>query len=137
MEETIFSKIIRREIPAEIVYEDEQTLAILDITPVTRGHTLVLPKKFARNVFDADDETLASVMKTVRKISIALRESLGAEGANVHINNEPVAGQLVFHLHVHVIPRFQNDGLQHWHGKPYATVEESKDVADKIRQALG
>lgn len=135
MEETIFSKIIRREIPADIVYEDAHTLAFLDTTPVTSGHAIVVPKKFARNLFDADDEILGSVMHTVQKISWALRGTLGAEGVNIHINNEPVAGQIVFHFHIHVIPRYTGDGLQHWHGKP-AEPAESAEIAEKIRQAL-
>jgi histidine triad (HIT) family protein len=128
----IFMKIIRREIPAEIVYEDDETLGFLDMTPVNPGHTLVVPKKFARNIFDVDDETLSAVMRTVQKIAIALRETLRAEGINIHINNETVAGQKVFHFHVHVIPRFANDGFKHWHGKPYPP-GEAAIVAKKIR----
>lgn len=132
MEETIFAKIIRKEIPAEIIYEDEYTLAFLDVKPVNPGHALVVPKKFVRNILDADEETLAHVMETVQKISIALREVLDAEGINIHINNEPAAGQVVFHFHVHVIPRYANDGYEHWHGKPYPT-GDSKKIADKLR----
>ena len=136
MEDTIFAKIIRREIPANIVYEDADTIAFLDTTPVNPGHTLVLPKKFSRNIFDVDDGSLAAVTRTVKKVSIALRDALGAEGVNIHVNNEPVAGQLVFHFHMHVIPRFANDGFKHWHGKPIPQ-DESEKIGEKLRQALG
>lgn len=128
-------KIVRHEIPANIVYEDEETIAFLDVKPVNPGHTLVIPKKFAKNIFDVDETTLSAVMRTVQKISRSLRETLRAEGVNVHINNEVAAGQAVFHLHVHVIPRFSNDGLEHWHGKEY-TEGQAAEIAEKIRQAL-
>lgn len=135
MEDTIFMKIIRREIPANIVYEDEDTIAFLDATPVNPGHTLVVPKKFARNIFDADDTSLSAVARTVQKIARTLRETLHAEGVNIHVNNESVAGQMVFHFHMHVIPRFANDGLQLWHGKPYPA-EEAVIMAEKIRAGI-
>jgi len=130
-------KIIRREIPAHIVYEDDETIAFLDVNPVNPGHTLVVPKKFARNVFDIDDETLAAVMRTVQKVAATLRSALGAEGVNVVMNNEPAAGQLVFHFHAHVIPRFVDDGLRHWPGKPYATDSDAAAIAEKMRTQLG
>jgi histidine triad (HIT) family protein len=136
MEDTIFMKIIRKEVPADIVYEDEETLAFLDIHPLNPGHTLVLPKKFARNIFDIDDNTLAAIIRTVRKIALALRDVLGAEGVNIRMNNEPAAGQDVFHFHIHVIPRFTGDGYQNWHGKSYAPGESEK-IVEKLRQALG
>ena len=135
MEDTIFAKIIRREIPAEIVYEDEDTLAFLDVKPINLGHILVVPKKFARNLLDVEENTLDAVMRTAQKIARALRDT-GAEGINIGINNEPFAGQEVFHFHVHVIPRYASDGLQHWHGKE-CSPDELKEVADKLRVKLG
>ncbi|MEK7076814.1 MAG: HIT family protein [Patescibacteria group bacterium] len=135
MEDTIFAKIIRREIPADIVYEDEYTIAFLDVKPINSGHTLVAPKKFVRNIFDADEKTFIAVMRTAKKISIALRETLDAEGVNIGINNESAAGQIVFHFHVHVIPRFMNDGYEHWHGAFYPSGESEK-IASKLRAAL-
>jgi histidine triad (HIT) family protein len=134
MEDTIFMKIIRREIPAEIVYEDADTLAFLDVKPINLGHTLVVPKKFARNLLDVDGESLAAVMRTAQKIAVALRET-GADGVNIGINNESAAGQLVFHFHVHVIPRFVSDGLEHWHGKE-CPLDEFKAIAAKLRKKL-
>ena len=135
MEETIFDKIIRREIPADIVYEDDETLAFLDINPINPGHTLVVPKRFARNLLDADETILAAVMKTAQKVAHAIKESLGADGINIGINNESAAGQVVFHFHVHVIPRFSDDGLRHWPGRPYASGEAAA-TAEKIRAKL-
>lgn len=135
MEETIFSKIIRREIPADIVYEDEHTLAFLDIKPVTPGHTLVIPKKQFRNIFDIDDETLFLVMQTVRKIAPAVRDAVGAQGMNVNSNHEAAGGQIVFHYHVHLVPRFSNDGLVMWPHKTYAP-GEAEATAEKIRSKI-
>src|SRR3989344_8175680 len=119
MEDSVFTKIIRRDIPANIVYEDGDTIAFLDARPNVPGHTLVVPKKQVRNIFDIDDETLASVMRTVRKIAPAVRDAVGAHGVHINSNHEAAAGQVVFHLHFHIIPRFPNDGLTLWHGTPY------------------
>ncbi len=135
MEDTIFAKIIRREIPADFIYEDEYTLAFLDVKPINPGHTLVVPKKFARNIFDVDEKILVAMMHVVQKISIALHEVLGTDGVNIGINNEAAAGQVVFHFHIHVIPRFENDGYEHWHGKPYQPGESEK-IASRLRSTL-
>lgn len=135
MGDTIFDKIIRREIPADIIYEDGEMIAFLDINPVNPGHTLVVPKRFARNLLDADETILAAVMKTAQKVARAQRGSLGAEGVNIIINNEPSSGQLVFRLHLHVIPRFLNDGFRHWPGRPYAP-GEADTIAAKLRSVL-
>src|SRR3989344_8724642 len=107
-------KIIRREIPADIVYEDADTMSFLDIRPNNPGHTLVVPKKPFRNIFDIDDETLAAVWRTARKVAKAVKDATDADGLNINTNNEATAGQVVFHYHVHVIPRFENDGLPLW-----------------------
>lgn len=135
MEDSVFTKIIKREIPAEIVYEDEDTIAFLDISPTNPGHTLVVPKKPARNVFDIDEESWVNLYRVVRKLAPAVRDAAGAEGANIIINNEAAAGQEVFHAHVHIIPRFGNDGLKHWPKKDYKEGEKAA-VAEKIRAAL-
>jgi histidine triad (HIT) family protein len=132
---TIFAKIIRREIPAEIVYEDERTLAFLDIAPNSAGHTLVIPKKFARNIFDVDQETLAAVMETVRKITPAVRDAVGAKGVHVNSNHEAEAGQLVFHLHFHIIPRHDRSEFEFWPKIDYSP-SEAAIVAEKIRSKL-
>ena len=135
MEDTIFAKIIRREIPADIVYEDEHTLAFLDIAPVSKGHTLVVPKKPFRNIFDVDDETLSHVMHTVRTIAPAVQKAVSADGLNIHSNHESAAGQIVFHLHFHLLPRFKEDNFIMWPHNSYAP-GEAEELGKKIRDAL-
>ena len=131
----IFSKIVSREIRAEILYEDELTLAFLDNQPVTPGHTLVIPKKTFRNIFDVDQETLAAVMETVRKIAPAVRDSVSAKGVQINSNHEPEAGQVVFHLHFHIIPRHDRSEFEFW---PHTIYKPGEDTvfAEKIRALL-
>ena len=133
MNECIFCKIISSDIPSTQVYEDNEVLAFLDITPVNPGHTLVVPKKHSTNVLDADNETLAILFPVVKRVANAVRKGMGAEGINIHINNGSAAGQVVPHLHIHVIPRYANDGLHLWKGdeKKY-----SEDAAQQIKDAL-
>lgn len=115
----IFCKIIAGEIPGYKVYEDENTLAFLDINPVNPGHTLVVPKKHFANIEEADEQILCQIMKVVKKIGLSLKKNLAALGYNAQVNNDPAAGQVVPHLHFHVIPRLENDGLKLWPQKPY------------------
>lgn len=136
MEDTIFMKIIRREVPAHIVYEDDDTIAFLDVKPNVPGHTLVVPKKFARNIFDVDNATLDTVMHTVRKIAPAVRDAVGAHGVHINSNHGEAAGQIVFHLHFHIIPRHERSEFAFWPKKELAS-EEFAVIAEKIRQALG
>jgi histidine triad (HIT) family protein len=131
----IFCKIIAGEIPAEKVYEDENTLAFLDIKPVNFGHTLLIPKKHSQNIFDLPTEELQGMMPALKKVAEAIKESVNADGLNITNNHEAAAGQLVYHLHFHIIPRFSNDGFVHWHGKSYAEGEMSA-TAEKIKSAL-
>lgn len=135
MNDCIFCKIITKEIPADIVYEDDATIAFLDHTPVNPGHILVLPKIHARNVFDVAPEQWSAAMETVRRLSPVVRLVTSADGINIHVNNEPAAGQIVFHSHIHVIPRFEEDGFKNWHGKEM-TAEESAQLREKIIAAL-
>jgi len=131
----LFKKIISGEIPCEKVYEDDQAFAFLDIVPTNPGHVLVVPKVWSENILDTHPETLAHVIKVVQKIAIAVKQATGADGINVHQNNQEAAGQKVFHLHFHVIPRYHHDGYELWHGKP--TDEASlKEMGKKIRQVL-
>jgi histidine triad (HIT) family protein len=135
MENCIFCKIASGEIPAEKVYEDEHTFAFLDLKPVNPGHTLVIPKKHADNLYEIDDASLAATAITARNIAIAIKKALGAEGVNVHMNNGRAAGQVVFHLHMHVIPRYQKDGRELWHGNE-SNYKNSTEIAEKIKSAL-
>jgi histidine triad (HIT) family protein len=131
----IFAKILRGEMPAYKVYEDDRALAFLDIMPRAPGHTLVLPKSPARNILDADPEDLAHVAKVAQKIARAALKAFDADGITVQQFNEPAGGQVVFHLHVHVIPR--RDGVAM---KPPASEKEKPEVlqqhVDKLKAAL-
>jgi histidine triad (HIT) family protein len=133
--DNIFAKILRGEIPAYKVYEDDKALAFLDIMPRAPGHTLVIPKAPARNILDIQPDDLAHVMRIAQKIAKVSVEVFGADGVVLQQFSEPASGQVVFHLHVHVIPR--KDGIAM---KPPASVKESPDVlrqqAEKLKAAL-
>lgn len=135
MSECLFCNIVSKNIPADIVYEDEHTLAFLDINPVNPGHTLVVPKTHAESLFEISAESWAAVAETARRIAPAVLRATGATGMNVHMNNKRIAGQLVDHVHLHLIPRHETDGLKHWHGSPYAE-GASAHVREQIRAAL-
>ena len=128
----IFCKIIAGEIPSYKVYEDENTLAFLDINPVNPGHILVVPKKHVTNIEEADEEILCLIMSTVKKVGLSLKNNLGAAGYNVMENNDPIAGQIVPHLHFHITPRLAGDGLNLWPQKEYAA-GEADEVLSKIK----
>lgn len=136
MEKTLFTKIIDRELPADILYEDDLTIAILDIRPVNPGHVLVITKKPFANLYELDDESRDAAFRTVQKVAIALKKALAADGINVHVNCEAAAGQEVFHFHAHVIPRFLDDGFQHWHGRAAYAENEREAILQKIRSVL-
>jgi histidine triad (HIT) family protein len=119
----IFAKILRGELPCYKVYEDDKAFAFLDIMPRASGHTLVLPKAPARNILDVAPDDLAHVMQVVQKIAKAGMQAFGADGVTVQQFNEAAGGQVVFHLHVHVIPRRDGVAL-----KPPASVKEAPDV---------
>jgi len=108
----IFCKIIAKEIPSSIIYEDEKVIAFLDISQATRGHTLVVPKEHFANIYSVDEETLSYLIKVVQKLSVKLKSKLDANGINVLNNNELSAGQTIEHLHFHIIPRYdEHDGF--------------------------
>ena len=113
MSDCIFCQIVSGQIPSSKVYEDEEVLAFLDITQVTKGHTLVIPKKHYRNMLEMDAEAASSLFARVPKSAKQRQEKLGASGVNIINNNEEAAGQTVFHTHVHLLPRFdESDGLK-------------------------
>lgn len=131
----IFAKILRGELPCHKVYEDDKTFAFLDIMPRAPGHTLVLPKAPARNLLDVPPDDLAHLMKIVQKIAKAAMSVFSADGLTVQQFNEGAGGQVVFHLHVHVIPRRAGVSM-----KPPASEKERPDVladqAKKLAAAL-
>jgi len=136
MTETVFTKILKRELPAEIVYEDDDTFAFLDNAPNVPGHTLVVPKKPFRNIFDIDAETLTKVMQTVRKIAPAVRDGVGAKGVQINSNHEHEGGQEVFHLHFHIIPRHTREEFEFCWPKISLDSAEAKSVATSIREHI-
>lgn len=133
--DNVFAKILRGEIPCFKIYEDAKTFAFMDIMPRADGHTLVIPKAPARNLFDIAEDDLAAVARTLKTVAIAAREAMGADGVYVVQANEREGGQEVFHLHFHVIPR--RAGMQM---RPPASVKEDMAVlkanAAKIVAAL-
>lgn len=131
----IFARLLRGEIPSHRIYEDEHTIAIMDVMPQGVGHTLVLPKAPSRNLLDADPETLGALFKTVQKVAKAVRKAFDADGVVVSQFNEPAAGQTVFHLHVHIIPRFDGVDLKR-HSMEMEKPEVLAANAEKIRAAL-
>jgi histidine triad (HIT) family protein len=106
-EKTIFEKIISGEIPCYKIYEDKTAFAFLDISPKSKGHTLVIPKKPFKNIYELDQKTAGDLFKTVQKISVSIKNTLKADGMNILMNNESIAGQEVFHAHIHLVPRFK------------------------------
>lgn len=131
----IFCKIIQSKIPSHKVYEDEYSIAFLDIMPNNQGHTLVVPKEHYENIYVLPPETLARLSLSVQRISTAVKNAMDADGINVIMNNEVAAGQMVFHSHFHIIPRFQNDGFAHWPHTEYRE-GEAESVATKIKENL-
>ncbi len=133
----IFEKIVNREIPAAIVYEDETTLAFMDIGPIIKGHALVIPKSCYDPITETPDEVLAHLIAVSKRIAAVQMNALGADGVNIIQNNGEIAGQEVPHIHFHVIPRFKGDGHHwNWDAKSYDSPEEMQRLAEKIKQGL-
>ena len=135
MEDCIFCKIIAGKIPAMKVYENDKIFAFLDIMPVNPGHTLVVPREHHADLLETPDDVLSDMITRTKKIAAAIMKAVNADGFNVGINTKPVAGQAVFHTHLHIMPRFKDDGLRHWPHKKLSD-EEMKRVQDAIRAAL-
>lgn len=131
---TIFTKIIEREIPADIVYEDEKTLAFLDISPVHPGHTLVIPKNPSADARVAEPEDFSELMLVAQKIAAAQTKALGCD-VNIILNCGEKAGQEVLHTHVHVIPRYEDDKALSTK-KAEATPEQNQEAGEKIKSIL-
>ncbi len=129
----IFCRIAAGDLPAARVFEDKHTLAFLDIGPLVKGHTLVIPKVHYDPLIETPLEVLAACISTVQRVARALADALGADGVNVHQANGAAAGQVVPHLHFHVIPRFCGDGHHwNWHPGNYAHPEEMAAMGAKI-----
>ena len=137
MMDCIFCKIVAGEIPAEKVLDDDKVLAFMDINPACRGHILVVPKNHAENIFEISEADLSAVMGAVKRCAVAVKNALGAEGVTVLQLNGAASDQVVPHLHVHIMPRWKDDGLtvSRWEMKT-GDVEELQEIARKVRECL-
>ncbi|OGG43694.1 hypothetical protein A3G50_00820 [Candidatus Jorgensenbacteria bacterium RIFCSPLOWO2_12_FULL_42_11] len=130
----LFCKIIKKEIPAEIIYEDDRSLAILDINPRAPGHAMVMPKIHSQTILDLPENKLGLLFEAVKKVAGLIQKGLKPEGFTIGINQGRISGQVIDHLHVHVIPRFEGDGGASVHSVVNNPPKESlKDIADKIK----
>ena len=112
VEGCVFCKIAAGDIPSKTVYEDDDFRAILDISPASKGHVIILPKNHADNIFEISDEDASGIMLVAKKIASKVKNVFGCDGVNILQNNGEAAGQTVFHFHVHVIPRYENDNIR-------------------------
>ena len=132
---TIFTQIIRGEIPSHKVAEDDKHFAFMEISPLKKGHTLVIPKEHVANVFEATPELWSTVQETVRKVAHAVEKGVEADGVNINMNNREHAGQVVDHIHIHLVPRFKGDGIQLWPHHDRRD-DEGEPIAAKIRSHM-
>lgn len=133
----IFCKIVAGEIPSTVLYEDEMVLAIMDIGPIVKGHALVLPKEHMDPLMDTPDAVVARLHQVAKRIAQGQMNAFGADGINIMQNNGTAAGQAVPHIHVHVIPRFEEDG-HHWNWSPtaYDSIDEMNALAERLAAEL-
>ncbi len=137
MEDCVFCKVARHELPAEVVAEDDKALGFLDIHPQAPGHTMVIPKVHAQKLADLPAEEVEPLFKMVRDLARELEHALKADGMTIGINQGEVSGQTVPHLHIHIFPRFKNDGGKSVHSVVNNPPKESlKEIGDKIRAAF-
>ena len=136
MSDCIFCKIAGGEIPSITLFEDDKVKVIFDAGPATVGHALVIPKIHAANVFEIDDELLAHAHIVAKKVATALKEATGCEGVNILQNNGEIAGQSVFHLHIHVIPRYSKDDANIKWTPGTQDVDKLNAIAEKVQKIL-
>lgn len=140
MSETIFSKIITGEIPSFKIYENDYVYAFLDISQVTKGHTLLIPKKASPNIYETDEETMKHIAVALPKVANAIKAAFNPDGLNIIQNNGEFASQSVFHIHFHLIPRYENDidgfGYQWETHEDQLDDDAKKDIAERIKAQL-
>jgi histidine triad (HIT) family protein len=135
-ESCIFCKIVRKQAPASIIYEDESVIAFLDIRPLNLGHTLVIPKKHYVDIFDISEDQLSQVHKVAKQVSTAVKKATNADGISIIQQNSKAAGQNIFHLHVHVVPRFEGQKLPSFSALKEVDRAKLEGMAKKIKQQL-
>lgn len=132
MSDCIFCKIVKGELPSHKVYEDDDVLAFLDINPVNPGHTLIIPKEHHKDLLNTPTELASKLIQAVQKIAPAILKEVESDAFNLGVNCGVGAGQIVFHTHLHIMPRFENDGHRLWVGKKMEQSELS-EIAEKIK----
>lgn len=132
----IFCKIVRKEAPASYVYEDDKVIAFLDIKPLNEGHTLVIPKRHYETVYEFPEEEIAHLYKVVKRVALAVKKGVKAEGISITQHNERAACQDVFHAHVHVIPRYEGQKLPRFEELQEASRTKLDEVAAKLRKHI-
>jgi histidine triad (HIT) family protein len=132
----LFCKIVQGEIPCAKLYEDQDILAFLDIGPVAKGHALVIPKAHFADIWELPPSLAQAMISAIQKVGRGMTAALGAQGLNVGMNNGKAAGQLIFHAHWHLIPRFLDDGLGAWPQASYASPDEMRDLAQAIAKHI-
>jgi histidine triad (HIT) family protein len=132
-EDCLFCKIVAGEIPAQVIMEDDDVLAFMDIAPATRGHALVIPKRHAADIWEIEPDQLAAVAKMAQHVALRVRDQLAADGVNLINSNRAAAWQTVFHFHMHVIPRYVGDPLQLPWTPAAGDMEEIAAVAAQLR----
>jgi histidine triad (HIT) family protein len=130
----IFCKIVRKQAPASFVYEDEDVVAFLDIKPLSEGHTLVIPKEHYETIYEIPEELIAHLHKIVKRTALAVKKATEADGISIIQQNEKAAGQEIFHLHIHVIPRYEGQKLPRFGEIPEVSRERLNQVTSNIRK---
>ena len=132
----IFCKIVRKEAPASILYEDDKALVFLDIRPLNEGHTLIIPKDHFETICDMSEELVCHLYKLVKCMAVAVKAATKADGITVIQQNGHAAGQEIFHMHVHVVPRYEGQKLPHFRDIPNSRREQLEKAAELIKQQL-
>jgi len=134
MDGCIFCKIVSGEIPSLKIYETDKCIAVLDINPANPGHILIISKKHFENIYDIDDDVLEDMILVAKKMSIRLKKRFECLGVNILMNNEKIAGQMISHAHIHVIPRYEDDKVIITYAKKEITKEQFKEIAKKMSE---
>ncbi len=134
-EECLFCKIVEGDAPSAKVYENDEFIAFLDINPVNKGHTLLVPKRHVENLLDFPTELETDFLEAAKSVADAVIKATNAEGFNISMNNGKAAGQEIFHAHFHIIPRFHDDGHEHWDKTSYQE-DEIEEYAEHISKYL-
>lgn len=131
-DDCIFCKLANGDIPTNVVYEDEDFTVIMDAAPATKGHSLILPKEHYANIYELDEEIAGKAFKLAKKLASEMTEKLGCDGFNIVQNNGETAGQTVFHFHMHLIPRYENDGQSILWNPTNPSKEEQAEILAKL-----